>query len=113
MLEAVRVADRDGDLANAYSPRIAKARPRHRRIDAQHREVGSAVLPDHIGAYRAPLRQNHLHAGSAVDNVVICQHEAVRCKDDAGTGARVAAVHVDHGWTDGFDGADDRLRVGV
>ena len=48
-----------------------------------------------------------------MDDVVICQHEAVRCKDDAGAGTRVAAVHVDHGWTDGFDRADDRLRVGV
>jgi len=40
---------------------------------------------------------------------VICQDETVRCKDDAGAGAGIAAMNVHDSWTDGFDGADDRL----
>ena len=45
--------------------------------------------------------------------MVICQHQTVRCKDDAGPCTRVAAMHVDDRGADGFDGADDGLRIGV
>jgi len=48
-----------------------------------------------------------------MDDVMICQDQTVRCKDDARPGARVAAMNVHDGWTDGFDGPDDRLRIGV
>ena len=48
-----------------------------------------------------------------MDDVMICQHETVWCKDDARSGARIAAVDIDDGGADAFDGADDRLRIGI
>ena len=59
MVEAVRVADRDRDLADADRARIAKRRPRQRRavggIDAHDGEIGVGVLADEIGAQRSPV----------------------------------------------------------
>jgi hypothetical protein len=47
-----------------------------------------------------------LDARRAVHDMVVCQHQTVRCKDDAGSRAFVATMDVDDSGADGFDGAD-------
>jgi len=67
MLEPVRIADGDRDLPDADAARITEPCPRHLRIHAQHREVGSGVLPDDIGPKGTAIRQDHFDTRRAVD----------------------------------------------
>ncbi len=54
MMEAVRVADGDRDLADANGARVAERRPGERRsgesVDADDREIGVGVVADEVGA---------------------------------------------------------------
>ena len=109
MLEPVGIPDRDGDLPHSHASRIAEPRPRQRGIDTQDGEVGARILADEIRAKRATVGEHHLQPRRTVDDVVICQDETVRCKDDAGAGALVAAVDIDDGGTDGLDGSNHRV----
>ena len=113
MLEPVRVSDRNRHLTDASAPRIAEAGERKRRIDAQHGEIGAGILSDDVRAQRTAVRKNDLWLDRAVHDVMVCQHETIRCKDDTRTGAVASTVNVDDGRTDDLDSADHRLGVGV
>jgi hypothetical protein len=83
MVEAVRIADRDRDLADTNPAGIAKARPGQlRAVDPQHGQVGIAILANRLGAHRAAVRKGDRRAGGAVHDVAVRQDEPVGRDDD-------------------------------
>ena len=115
-MEAVRVADRDRNLTNANSARIAKPRPRERHAalvgDPHDRQVRVGVLADEIRAPRPAVRQDRRERLSTIDDVIVGQRESVRGEDDAGS-ACATGFNFDHRGSDRLDGSDDGLRIRV
>ncbi len=126
VLEAVRVADGDHELADAERLRVAEREPPAgpRASMREDREVGVRVVADERrpGSSR-PSGSVTSIVGRAVDDVAVGEDEAVGREDEprpaAGLGARAflaargADVDVDDRRRDAIDGMDDRARVGV
>ena len=111
-MEAVRIADGDGDLTDANGARIAERRPGQRRsgesVDADDGEIGIGVAADQVGAHRPAVRQRHRETIAALDHVAVREDEAVGREHHAGAAAAVAVDLHDRG-ADRLDGADDGL----
>jgi hypothetical protein len=77
VLEAERIADGDGDLADADRARVAERRPRQRRRAArgdpepQHGEIGFGIVADHVGGEGPPVGERHCQRAHAGDHVAV------------------------------------------
>ena len=84
MLESVRAADGDRDLADAHAeqigePPVAQAR----RADLEDSEIGIRVVADEFPRRRAPVRQRHLDRTGAAGYVAVGYNIAVRGDDES------------------------------
>ena len=83
-----RVADREHEVADLQLVGIAEVERREALapiLDAQHREVGAAVLEHDLGIELALVRERHLDLVRAFDHVVVGDDQAGRIDDHAGT----------------------------
>ena len=78
ILKTVRVADRDGELADTNFFGIAQRR-RHQSAsgNADYRDVTGRIVPDHRGFKAAPIVQGHRQTAGVVDHVAVGQNETV------------------------------------
>src|SRR5439155_24280869 len=123
--ETVRIANGDGELADADVLRFTQARGGEvGRVDAEDGEVGVRILANQLSVGPAAIAEDHFDSVGAVNDVAVGQNKSVRADDEARTAsARLSSVsgcvgllsHVDFddGWTDPFRRAYGRLRVRV
>ena len=120
-LKAVRIANRDHQLAGPDLPRVAE-RDRWKvwGIDANHGEIRIGIVAHQAGAGSPAIGESNIDARCAVHHVAVRQNEAVRCENESGTAApclstaeRMPCFDVDYRRTDGFRGSDDRARIGI
>jgi len=78
VLEAVGAADRDGDLPDAQSARIAECAPMVMgRADLEDGEIGVRIVTDDIGSGHSSVRQRDLDCLGAAGNVAVREEIAV------------------------------------
>lgn len=124
-IETVGIANCYGDLPWTQTLRLAK--PGSRQIggvDAQNREVGVRIFPDHGNVGSAAVGKHNLHFIRTADYMAVGENQAVRADDEArttpGHGARsigstsaTTAFNLHHGRADHFSRAHHGLRIGV
>ena len=77
-MEAVRIADRDRELADPHGARVAERRERQRRsVDADDREIGVRILADEIGPRRAAVGHHDRQGAARFHDVAVGQDQAV------------------------------------
>jgi len=118
MLETIGAADGDRDLAHFHLRGIAQDAPVvHRRLDADHGEVGIGVVAHEAGARFAPVGQAHRERARLRGDVAVGEGVAVGRDGEARAGSRALslAMHrdVDDGRADLADGGGDRRRIGI
>src|SRR2546426_3419699 len=87
-LEAIGVADGDGELADAQSRRIAEAHWLEvGRVDANDREVGFRIVADQVRVGPAAIGEHHFNSVSPVNDVTVGENEPVRGDYETGTAA--------------------------
>ena len=92
-LEAVRVADGDGDLAGPDGLRVAQTRRAEvGRIQADDRQVGVRVVADERGADAAAVAERHVDLAGAVHDVAVGERKAVGREDEARAAALVSGL---------------------
>ena len=83
-LEAVRVADRQGELADAHLLRVAqRGRDEVPGVDADHGQVGLGVVADQVGLVLAAVGQRDLEPLGPVDDVAVGQDVSARGEDES------------------------------
>ena len=69
------------------------------RVDAEHREVGERIFPDHGAFVRSPIREDHPDRDGAVDDMLIRDDRASSVENHArtrGIGDEVVRISVAH-----------------
>ncbi len=124
VLKAVRIADGDGELADAQALRFAQfRRGQVRRVNAQHRQVRVRVFAHQMRVRPAAVVQRHFNLARAVHHVAVRQHQSVRADDETRAAARArvsprprhALVDFDvhHRMADLVRGLHHRAGIGV
>src|SRR5207245_7638085 len=112
-LESERVADGDDQLPYPERRRVAElGEGEGRRVDADHSDVRSRVVPDQLGPQPAPVRESRIDTRGVVHNVAVRKDEAVGSKHESGAMAgklpggatpaldAVSDFYADHGRAD-------------
>ena len=85
-MEAIGIADGDGELADAQNGRIAEShRLEVRRVDANDRQVGFRIVADQVRVRPAAIGEHHFNSVSPVNDVTVGENETVRGDDEPGT----------------------------
>ncbi len=121
VLEAVRVADRDRELADAQAARRPERRGRKAaRPDADHRDVGVRIIADDVRVVARAVREARADRFDPMDHVAVGQDQAVRGEHEPGAraaalapAARLLDLEVGNGGPDALGGSNDRPGVGV
>src|SRR5436309_10071217 len=87
MLESVRAADCNGDLADPHARRIAKATPREiARRNLEQCEIGVRIIADDRCRGGATVRQRHFDGSGTAGHMAVGDQIAVGRNDESRTG---------------------------
>jgi hypothetical protein len=112
-MKSERVADRDCNLSDTYTTRIAEPGPRKRaRIDPENRQVGVRIVADQIAPYLATIRQRDRELVRAMDDVAVRQHKAVG-REDHTRAAASPALDSNDGRGNGLNCLNDGRRIRI
>jgi hypothetical protein len=113
VVEAERVANRNGDLSDAHAPRIAKTRPRKRaRVDPENGKVGVRIVSHEITARLAAIGQRDRQLVRPMDDVTVGEHETVG-REDHTRATTTSALYANDSRGDGLDCVNDGRRIRI
>ena len=118
-MEAVGIANGDGELADADLVGVAQARGAQLgSVNVDHRQVGIGIVADQMRIRAASVSQRDFNPGGAVDDVAVGQDEAVRREDEPGAAALTLAIgaahlNVHHRRAYLVGGLDDGLGISI
>src|ERR1035437_7732200 len=118
-LEAVGIADSNGNLADAYAPGIPEARRmKLRRVDPHDRQVRVRIVTDHVGIGMTAIRKGDLDPVGVMHDMAVGEHKPVGGDDESGAAAGALPLSppnldVHHRRPDLVSRADDEVGPSV